>query len=182
MWIHLSLLDWLGSSPAQAAFTADATQLTADCHVTTPLPLARLHVPSWVSCRNLVHSWRGHAHMFTVQHLFSVFTASSYCFSWEVLFFWGILKFQLHAIFLNLQAIFPEPQPRKSDVFHLAANLLDRYLGYHPPSTEGEFRTVAMACTMISVKLRMSREEVFGPSSLQHIFYDVLQNDVIVSE
>ncbi len=94
------------------------------------------------------------------------------------------VKFQHHAVLLSfpLQAIFPEPQPRKSDVFHLAANLLDRYLGYYPPSTEGEFRTVAWACTMISGKLRLSREESLEQSCLGHIFYDVSVEDVKVSK
>ncbi len=85
--------------------------------------------------------------------------------------------------FFYLQTIFPEPQPRKSDVFHLAANLMDRYLGYYPPSTEGEFRTVASACTMISVKLRRSREETLGFSyeSLRPHFYDISEKEVRVS-
>ncbi len=79
------------------------------------------------------------------------------------------------------QTIFPEPQPRKSDVFHLAANLIDRYLGYYPPSTEGEFRTVASACTMISVKLRRSREEALSYDSLRPHFYDISEKEVRVS-
>ncbi len=103
------------------------------------------------------------------------------CFSWCSGF--CIIIFQHVPIqpFFYLQTIFPEPQPRKSDVFHLAANLMDRYLGYYPPSTEGEFRTVASACTMISVKLRRSREETLSYESLRPHFYDISEKEVKVS-
>ncbi len=44
--------------------------------------------------------------------------------------------------------------PRESDVYHLAVNLLDRYLSYETIKTEEHFLAVAGGCSMISLKIR----------------------------
>ena len=80
---------------------------------------------------------------------------------------------------LFLQTICPEP--RKSDAFHLAVNLIDRYLGYNPPSTEGEFKIVACACSMISMKLRRARKECLNYDMIRPHFWDLSELEVEVS-
>lgn len=74
------------------------------------------------------------------------------------------------------------PQPKKSDAFHLAVNLMDRFLGYKPPSDDEQFRTVACACTMISMKIRRARKECLSNDMLRKHFYGISEKKVKVRE
>ena len=58
--------------------------------------------------------------------------------------------------------------PRGSDVYHLAANLLDRYLLYE--TAPKDFEGVAGACAMISMKIRRARKECPSYEQLRYYF------------
>lgn len=71
--------------------------------------------------------------------------------------------------------------PGGSDVYHLAANLLDRYLLYKtaPPK---DFDGVAGACAMISMKIRRARKECRSLSYERLSYYfKVSERDIRVS-
>lgn len=70
---------------------------------------------------------------------------------------------------------------QNSDVFHLAVNLLDRYLGYVPARSEGEYWAAAGACTMISLKIRRAQRECLNYRHLQAYFCGVSERNVRVS-
>ena len=68
-----------------------------------------------------------------------------------------------------------------SDVFHLAVNLMDRYLGYVPAKTEVEYWATAGACTMISLKIRRARRECLNYKHLQAYFCGIPERSIRVS-
>lgn len=71
--------------------------------------------------------------------------------------------------------------PRASDVYHLAANLLDRYLLYKT-SPQKDFDGVAGACAMISMKIRRARKECRSLSYERLSYYfKVSERDIRVS-
>ena len=77
-----------------------------------------------------------------------------------------------------LQAVCPEP--RKSDCYHLAVNLMDRYLGYRTPKIE-ELPAIVCACTMISLKLRRATKECLSYHQLRCCFHSISEQNIRVS-
>jgi len=61
-------------------------------------------------------------------------------------------------------------EPRKSDVYHLAVNLLDRYLSYETVESEREFLAISGASAMISMKIRRARKECLNYDQLRYHF------------
>ena len=68
----------------------------------------------------------------------------------------------------GMQAVCQDP--RRSDVYHLAVNLLDRYLSYETVKAERDFLAVSGACAMISMKIRGARKECLNYDQLRYYF------------
>ena len=66
---------------------------------------------------------------------------------------------------ISLQALCQAP--RRSDVYHLTVNLLDRYLSYEVVKSEEDFQAIAAGCTMISMKIRRARKECISYDQLR---------------
>lgn len=71
------------------------------------------------------------------------------------------------------EALFPN-----SDVFHLAVNLMDRYLSYMPAKSESEYWATAGASTMISMKIRRARRECLNYKHLQAHFSGISERHI----
>ena len=79
---------------------------------------------------------------------------------------------------LHQQSVYSDP--RKSDCYQLAVNLLDRYLGYRKPKIE-ELPVIVCACTMISMKLRRATKECLSYQQLHCYFSGVSEENIRVS-
>ncbi len=66
-------------------------------------------------------------------------------------------------------------------MYHLAVNLLDRYLSYETIKTEEDFLAVAGGCSMISLKIRRARKECLNYDQLRHHFYGISERKIRVS-
>lgn len=71
--------------------------------------------------------------------------------------------------------------PRGSDVYHLAVNLLDRYLSYERIESEKVFHAIAGACAMISMKIRRARKECLNYEQLRYYFHNLSERNIRVS-
>lgn len=67
-------------------------------------------------------------------------------------------------------------------MFHLAVNLMDRYLGYVPAKNESDYWAAAGACIMISLKIRRAQRECLNYRHLQAHFSGISERNIRVSE
>lgn len=72
--------------------------------------------------------------------------------------------------------------PRGSDVYHLAVNLLDRYLSYERIESEKVFHAIAGACAMISMKIRRARKECLNYEQLRYYFHNLSERNIRTKE
>ena len=72
------------------------------------------------------------------------------------------------------------PEPKKSDCYQLAVNLMDRYLGYRTPKIE-ELPVIVCASTMIGLKLRRATKECLSYHQLRCYFDGISEQNIRVS-
>ena len=66
-------------------------------------------------------------------------------------------------------------------MFHLAVNLMDRYLSQVQLESESDYTATAVACTMISLKIRRARRECLNYDNLKHHFRGTSEKNIRVS-
>ena len=66
-------------------------------------------------------------------------------------------------------------------MYHLAVNLIDRYLSFESIKSEKDFYATSAACAMISLKIRRAREECLSYDHLRYHFGSVSESRIQVS-
>ena len=94
---------------------------------------------------------------------------------------WNLVEPWVMGFLVYPQALCPESEASRSDVYHLAVNLLDRYLSYESMESEKEFYATSAACAMISLKIRRAREECLSYEHLRYHFFSVSESRIKVS-
>jgi len=92
--------------------------------------------------------------------------------------YWCYRNVELTFLFFFMQAVC---SPLNSDVFHLAVNLMDRYLSHVQLESEADYTATAVACTMISHKIRRARRECLNYDNLKHHFRGTSEKNIRVS-
>ena len=82
------------------------------------------------------------------------------------------------------QALCPAGEVNRSDsdVYHLAVNLMDRFLSYESVKSEKDFYATSAASAMISLKIRRAREECLSYEHLRYHFGSVPETRIRVSK
>jgi hypothetical protein len=68
------------------------------------------------------------------------------------------------------EALCPGLEVSRSDVYHLAVNLMDRFLSYENVKSEKDLYATSAACAMISLKILRAREECLNYDYLRYHF------------
>lgn len=80
----------------------------------------------------------------------------------------------------SLQALCPGSEVTRSDVYHLAVNLMDRFLSYETLKSEKDLYATSAACAMISLKILRAREECLSYDYLRYHFHRVPESRIRV--
>ena len=67
-------------------------------------------------------------------------------------------------------------------MYHLAVNLMDRYLSFESIKSEKDFYATSAACAMISLKIRRATEECLSYEHLRYHFCSVSESRIRVSD
>lgn len=67
-------------------------------------------------------------------------------------------------------------------MYHLAVNLMDRYLSFERIKSEKDFYATSAACAMISLKIRRATEECLNYEHLRYHFCSVSESRIRVSD
>lgn len=80
------------------------------------------------------------------------------------------------------RALCPGSEVTRSDVYHLAVNLMDRFLSYETLKSEKDLYATSAACAMISLKILRAREECLSYDYLRYHFHRVPESRIRAKE